>query len=59
MKEQVARITGAGSGDMAILHSAKNESANQFNFNLQATGLGKRDAAALANQNNMKTIEMI
>jgi hypothetical protein len=52
-KDNLSRITGAGSGDMAILHlhSAKNESANQITL----PGSSKRDQNS--GQNNMKTIE--
>lgn len=51
----VSKITGAGSGDMAVLHSTKNQDErNQIAF-----GKGQEKYAQNANQNNMKTIEMI
>ena len=52
----VSKITGAGSGDMAVLHSTKNQDdKNQITFGAK----GQEKYPSSVNQNNMKTIEMI
>ena len=52
----INKITGAGSGDIAVLHSAKNaENNNQIAF-----GKGPSEKYGQnPHQNNMKTVEMI
>ena len=53
---QFNKIVGAGSGDMAVLHSAKNaEVANQIAFGKGAVEKNNQNPY----QNNMKTVEMI
>ena len=53
---QYTKITGAGSGDMAVLHSAKNSDVtNQIAFGKNASEKNSQNP----HQNNMKTVEMI
>ena len=51
----IAKITGAGSGDMAVLHSTKNGDTNHIAFGKGPSEKSNRDP----HQNNMKTVEMI
>lgn len=61
MSAGTSRPVGGGSGDMAALHSSKNNEISGTQLKQAATALAKQSqqSAAALNQNNMKAIEVI